>query len=263
MPGFNIQGSGTGSNPNHKVEFHRVHRWIIEDLGTASGGDPLRLYAQSVQLPSLTFDEEKIKSGASITYKIAKKANWQDFTIKFYDVYGLYKLFDTWQKRIWNQDTGIGRADQYKRSVILLLTDGEGNEKQKYTAFGAYPKSITHGDLSYASSEVKLLTVTYSYDFATVEFKDVGKGGTPSGGSVQNGGPPSFVGIGASADRLANQNEFQRQAANAAAVAAEGGQEDFNELDAEDQQEAINDARADLGFPPEFRSQAEIAADDN
>jgi hypothetical protein len=210
MPGFNIQGSGNNS-PNHLVEFHRAHRWIIEALGTEPTQPKERLYAQSIQLPSVTFEEEKIKSGAAVEYKIAKKASWQDFTIKFYDVYGLYKLFDTWQKKVWNADAGIGRANDYKSDVILVLTDGEGKEKQKYTAFGAYPKSITHGDLSYASSDVKLLTVTYSYDFAKMVFMDVGSGGTPTGGSVMMGGPPPFVSTGGALNGEPSVAEQARQ----------------------------------------------------
>ena len=171
MPGFNIQThTPTGINP--ALEYHRSHRWVIDNLGMPSGMPTIhRLHAQSVQLPSLVLDEEKIKSGATLEYKIAKKANWQDITVKFYDVHGLYKLYQEWQDLIWNQEDGIGRADKYKGNVIIALTDGQGKKVQCYTAYGAYPKSITHGELSYTNSEVKLLTVTYSYDYAKVEFK--------------------------------------------------------------------------------------------
>ena len=185
MPGFNLptkgpdgisQGQDPTKNPNPNIEFHRAHRWIIVDLGLPGPPVVERLYAKSIQLPSLTFDEEAIKSGAAIDYKIAKKAKWQDMTIKFYDVYGLYEHFRKWQERIWSPAAGIGAANEYKRRVELMLTDGEGEEKQLYTAYGAYPKSVTHGELSYDSSEVKLLTVTYSYDFATIKTSDTGQG---------------------------------------------------------------------------------------
>ena len=188
MPGFNITARDT-NGINNKSEFHRNHRWIIEELGTPTGAPDERLYAKSVQLPSLTFVEEKIKSGATVEYKIAKKANWQDFTIKFYDVHGLYKHYKKWQDKIWSPSQGIGLATEYKSRVILALTNGEGEVMQRYTAIGAYPKSVTHGELSYENSDVKLLTVAYSYDWATIELFD--SGGTDTGGSVSSGGPPS------------------------------------------------------------------------
>jgi hypothetical protein len=190
MPGFNIQGVDS-NNINPKKEFHRSHRWVIESLGVPGMQPEERLYAKSIQLPSLTFDEEKIKSGASVIYKIAKKANWQPFTIKFYDTFGMYKGFKKWQDKIWTPAMGIGLANEYKSRVILALTDGEGEVTQRYTAIGAYPKSITHGELSYESSDVKLLTVAYSYDWATIELMD--NGGTTTGGSRSSGSGPQSV----------------------------------------------------------------------
>ena len=190
MPGFNI-GRGTDFGINPKREFHRNHRWVIENLGVipyGPGAPEERLYAKSVQLPSLAFDEEKINSGATVTYKIAKKANWQDFTIKFYDTFGLYEHFRKWQNKVWSPEFGIGLANDYKSSVILALTDGSGKIVQRYTALGAYPKSVTHGELSYDSPEVKMLTVTYSYDWATIDLMDTGEttsSGSSSGGSGQ------------------------------------------------------------------------------
>lgn len=190
MPGFNI-GTGNPTYPNPNAEFHRSHRWIIEELGVPGMQPVERLYAKSMQLPSLTFDEEKIKSGASVVYKIAKKANWQPFTIKFYDTFGMYKGFKKWQDKIWTPEQGIGLACDYKSRVVLTLTDGLGVVKQRYTAIGAYPKSITHGELSYENSDVKLLTVAYSYDYATIELMD--SGGTTTGGSRSGGSGPQSI----------------------------------------------------------------------
>lgn len=178
MPGFRISGAGQSPQdftPLNTSEFHRPHRWRIEDIGLpiAIGMNPEeRFYAQSVQLPSLVFEEEKLKTGSSIHYKIAKKAEWQDIIIKFYDVYGLYEVYKKWQDAIWTQEEGIKPPSLYKGQPIISLTNNSGAVAQRYTMFGAYPKSITHGDLSYADSNIKLLTVTYAYDYAGVEFFD-------------------------------------------------------------------------------------------
>lgn len=183
MPGF-IVSQNSGGRITNSAQYHRAHRWVIEDLGKPSAtgtvggtrtrsrtsGPPERLHAHSVQLPSLVLDEEKIESGSAINYKVAKKAEWQDVVVKFYDVYGLFEILEEWQRIIYNPQTGIGRPDRYKGKFKVSLTDYKGDSVVTYTAHGAYPKSITHGDLTYTSSDIKLLTVTYSYDYASVEF---------------------------------------------------------------------------------------------
>jgi hypothetical protein len=175
MPGFSINGGGSGISPDNKAEFNRNHRWRIEKFGlpdgalagNAGGARNLKLYAKSIQLPSLTFEEEKIK-GANSYYKIAKRAEWQDVTVKFYDVYGLHKLFRAWQDEIWTEDDGIKGPSNYKGEPQFLLLGGTGSINQFFTLHGAYPKKVDHGDLSYDNSDIKLITVTYSYDFATI-----------------------------------------------------------------------------------------------
>ena len=177
MPGFRIAGPGqtvVDGTPRNTAEFHRNHRWRIDSIGIPASINATNtlggFYAKSVQLPSLVFEEEKVKTGSSIDYKIAKKAGWQDFTIKFYDVYGLYEVFEQWQAAIWTQEDGIKPPSDYKGQPIISLTGAGGESLQTYTAYGAYPKSITHGDLSYDNSNVKLLSVIYSYDYAQVVF---------------------------------------------------------------------------------------------
>ena len=204
MPGFNIpsKAGGGGTGPSNKVEFHRQHRWMIESLGIPGGGSgkgsgaqgvaAKALFAQSLQLPTLEFEQETIKA-ASLTYKVAKRAKWKNCIVKFYDVYGLHKKFEEWQKKIWSVDKGIQHAIDYKGEPIFVMVDGQGNPKQRYTLNGAYPLSIDHGELSYTSSEVKLLIVTYVYDFATIEFMDDQQddSNAPSGGTGSRARSPS------------------------------------------------------------------------
>ena len=182
MPGFTIDSQGSG--PVNNIEFHRQHRWSIESLGIpgdrpSSGATARKLYAQSLQLPSLEFEEESIKSPSTV-YKVAKRANWKNCVVKFYDVYGLYEKFADWQNKIWNPAIGIGSASDYKGSPIFVLVDGAGNVQQRYTLMGAYPLSVDHGELSYTNSDIKILTVTYSYDYAETELNDVDPGGAIS-----------------------------------------------------------------------------------
>jgi hypothetical protein len=175
MPGFNIGG---GDGPDHKSEFHRAHRWRIVNIGfpgtppiTASQRR-LTLFAQSIQLPSLSFEEEKVAGGASNYYKIAKRASWENVTVKFYDVYGLYKIYKDWQDKIWTPQDGIKFASDYKGTAEFILTDADGEKIQSYKLVNCYPTNISHGDLSYTSPDIKLLTVTYSFDYAEIDLQD-------------------------------------------------------------------------------------------
>lgn len=177
MPGFAIFA---GDGPSNTPEVHRNHRWsIVVDFPIGSGGSPAAerlgtLYAQNVMIPELSFEEEKILGG-SIEYKIAKKASWGDVTVKFYDVYGLYQSYREWQQLIWTPETGIGKASDYKGRVHINMLDGSGTVKQQYTLRGAYPKRISHGELSYTNSDLKILTIVFSYDFADIELSDSGR----------------------------------------------------------------------------------------
>jgi len=184
MPGFDI--SGNGDSPSHKAEFHRAHRWSIVDIGApperavTSASSPTSsalnmvtksFYAKSLQLPTITFEEVKVKAG-SVTYKFPKRAEWENVTVEFYDVYGLHSLFNNWMSRIWTARSGIGLASDFMGSPIFELSDGMGERKQKFTLLNAYPLSVKHSELSYASSEIKLLSIVYSYSHAEIELFD-------------------------------------------------------------------------------------------
>ena len=178
MPGFAINNTSSDFSIDHKAEFHRSHRWRIEDLGPPANlgikdFHKLRLYAKTLELPSLTFEDEKV-DGASIKYKFPKRALWDNVTVSFYDVYGLYSILRKWQQAIWSPGTGLNLVNDFKGSAKFILTDGFGlEEKQIYTLVGCYPTKITHSELSAASSEIKLLTVVYAFDYATIKINDV------------------------------------------------------------------------------------------
>lgn len=199
MPGFKIGGNGDGIS--NFAEFHRQHRWKIESLGLPSGtGTPaqnkLALFAQTLQLPSIDFEEEKIKTGTSIVYSVVKKAKWKPVTVKFYDTYGLFKVFDEWREKMWTEKEGIKAPSVYKGNPKFVLTDGKGVVKQSYELIGAYPKHVNHGDLSYASSEVKLLVVTFSYDYAKIKLEDEpsqATKGNSTGGTRARGGDQEAI----------------------------------------------------------------------
>ena len=137
MPGFAINQTDSSTSIDHKAEFHRAHRWRIQDLGipagstTSTGTFRPRLYANTLELPSLSFEEEKV-DGASLKYKFPKRANWDNITISFYDVHGIHNRFDQWTKSIWTPEEGLNPANDFKGSSVFLLTDGSVEKMQTY-----------------------------------------------------------------------------------------------------------------------------------
>lgn len=168
MPGFNI-GGGSAEDPSSTKETHRSHRWRIETLGELQDSSRNFLYAKTLQLPNFTVDEE-IYIGASVKYKFAKSVNWEDVTISFYDVFGLYEQVIGWQNLVYTPSEGVKSAESYKKETRLVMIGGNGQQTgPRYVLKNSWPKSVSHSPLSYESSEIKLLTVVLSYDYVDIQ----------------------------------------------------------------------------------------------
>lgn len=175
MPGFNISGSREKGESGVTVEIFRNHRWRIVSLGAdgVDGGVINRdnlIYAKSLQLPEFNVEEEMV-TGAAIKYKFAKIVNWGDVVVTFYDVEGVYSGLMTWQGKVYTSQKGIGIADDYKKECRFQMTDGAGKEAGPlYVLKGSWPKVINHSTLSYEDTELKLINLTLSYDWAEIRF---------------------------------------------------------------------------------------------
>ena len=127
--------------------------------------DDEALIAESLQLPNVTIEEQLIK-GALITYKFASGVKWEDATITFYDTEKLLGQLESWRDIVYTNAEGIKSHVDYKRDSSFELLDGKGQELVELKLKNSWPKSIAHGPLSYGSSDIKIITLTLSYDFA-------------------------------------------------------------------------------------------------
>jgi hypothetical protein len=168
MPGFNIGGGGGGSEPSNSSNLNRNHRWRIISLGESIIPRTALIFVKSLQLPAFTVEEE-IVTGAAIKYKFAKTVNWEDVLITFYDNVGLIDDLLKWQKLVYDSGAGIKLANDYKKSSSFELTDGAGKSAgSQYFLINSWPKNISHSQLSYEDSEIKLVNMTLSYDWAEI-----------------------------------------------------------------------------------------------
>jgi hypothetical protein len=166
MPGFNIGGQ---EGPSNTTELYRTYRWFIETMmvdGRSMLNPYKLLYVKSIQLPGFNIEEEMIQ-GSAIKYKFAKTVNWDDVLVTFYDTEGIMEGLKSWQDLVWTPELGVQPASKYKGVTTFVLTNGEGSPTGfTFILRNCWPKSIKHGSLSYDSSEIKLVELTLSYDWA-------------------------------------------------------------------------------------------------
>jgi hypothetical protein len=175
MPGFNItnkESKRTLGEPGYNVDPFLQHRWFIRKLGPV-GNNPL-IFAKDLSLPVFRADKQEVL-GSNLFYKFAKNINWQDVTVTFYDMNDTLEELEVWREKVQNITKGIGvhgGSFGYKDTCIFSLIDGEGKEEQKITLSNAWPLSIDQGKLDYADSEIKLISVILSYDYAKFKKRD-------------------------------------------------------------------------------------------
>lgn len=157
-------------SPSHQIggkrDIHRVHRWRIDTL-VGEGVADLRMYAKSITLPSFSLEAEN-GPGAAMDYKFAAKAVFEDVTVVFYDVDGLYKKLEEMKAKVWTPEGGVGLANDYKAESVFILQNPE-DEWLRFRLVNSWVKAISHDQLTYDSSEFKTVSVTLAYDWYKFE----------------------------------------------------------------------------------------------
>lgn len=181
MPGFNIAGASSSSQPDAKLsavgDAHRSFRWrLVQTVGISL--NDFNVYAKSLTPPTYTVNEEQV-DGASVKYKFAGSINWEDVSITFYDVYGLMDQLFKLYNNIWDPSIGLLPAANYMGDTIFELVDGDGNRIDQWTLKNSWIKSMSHSDLDYSSNELKTVSLTVAYSWA--EFRGSTQGDSSSG----------------------------------------------------------------------------------
>lgn len=177
MPGFIVNGDrdtqlADGLNPlPSNLEYYYTYTWSIPMmLGESRHVVSLR----DVTLPVLTVNKEVAK-GAYFDYQYAASVSYSDVQVTWYDSEGLFKLLIEWRRSVFDYaGDGIREAIEYKKDTIInsYLADYSSDstklgsrEYQQYKLVNSWPSTIKYGDLTYTTSDVKMVSVTLTYDW--------------------------------------------------------------------------------------------------
>lgn len=164
MPGFKVGDIGPDSVSGRPKTYYS-YTWEIPFIFDASGLRGPLVYCREVTLPTFTVGQEQVK-GASLVYKYANDVTWDDIHLTWYDTEGMLEILKRWRERVWTVDKGLAAADDYKRRTLLLSTLPDGTAAQRWELVNSWPSSIRNGDLTYTQSDVKVVDVTVTYDWA-------------------------------------------------------------------------------------------------
>ena len=172
MPGFVVNaegGAGIASAPEN-TEYYYTYTWEIEQIisDVPSGQRSHLVNVKEMTLPVFTTTKETVM-GASLEYKFAKSVNWDDVKITWYDTAGMLATIKQWRETIWDQEYGIATVDTYKQESRLTTYLPDYTAVNRWVLMNSWPSQIKHGDLTYTSSDIKIVEVTLTYDWAVEE----------------------------------------------------------------------------------------------
>jgi hypothetical protein len=144
-------------------------RWLFRLEFTLSGleiGDILSFNAQSVTLPSITFDPIIIPH-MNQDVKVAGRPTLGEMTVVFLTAYNLdtINILERWHRLIYRPSVEeMGFAAEYKADGQLLILKPDLSEFKTYTFKGAWPLTIGDKEYDWSASENVTRTVTFAVD---------------------------------------------------------------------------------------------------
>ncbi len=165
MGGFGT--GGTDMTVSGQVEYYYNYFWeIINLFETPLRNSNALLNLKDATLPTFNVNRETYSAGSGLEYKFAKSIHWDDIKVAWYDAVGLLDVIKSWRESVWTKDCGLGAANDYKRNSTINVFLPTGKTINQWQLFNSWPAVIKYGELTYTSSDIKLIEVTVSYDWA-------------------------------------------------------------------------------------------------
>lgn len=164
MPGFQVQGLGDPA-VSSRVEYYYSYTWSVPHIIGKDGTSLPLIMLKDATTPTFTANKENYIA-SSLEYKYAKSVTWEDIKLTWYDTVGLINVLKDWRRSVWTPEGGLKPASEYKRDTILECLLPTNNSPFGWKLLGSWPSQIRSGELTYTNSEVKLVEVTVTYDWA-------------------------------------------------------------------------------------------------
>lgn len=171
MPGFTINGVGGPGNPvPNKGDWLRTHRFRLMSFFNITPESNTDFIA----VKDITLPDKKIKKLGVQTigteYAFAKSASYTPLKINFYGSSNLLTAVEALHDKPHSLELGIGDFDDYKKEVTIgIHTQSDpyedGINLVEYKFKGAWISDVTHGQVSYGSTDIKDIGVTIEFDF--------------------------------------------------------------------------------------------------
>jgi len=173
MPGFRV---GTNNSELNRLnpapsttDFLRSHRYkLLKFFDIATDNRQGFLAVKDISLP-----DKKVKSTSVKTigteYKFASQASYTDLKMNFYGTKNLLTALEEYADQPHNLAEGIGDFNTYKGAIeFVIFSEPDRTDGVKYVYQNAFVSEVTHGQVSYGTSDIKDIGVTIEFDFYEV-----------------------------------------------------------------------------------------------
>ena len=142
------------------------NRYIMEIDGIAS------YLIKTANRPSISFEVVTLDH-INVKRKLKGKGEWQDIEITLFDPIvpsGAQQVME-WVRTSHESITGRdGYADFYKKDLDIYMLGPVGDKIENWKLKGAFINNAVFNDLDWASNDPSDITLTLSYDYATLEY---------------------------------------------------------------------------------------------
>ena len=163
VPGFQIKD--LGDNVPTTTDYYYTYTWSIPTIIGLNGQLPPLVLLKDATTPTFTANRESFVA-SSLEYKFAKSVVWEDIKLTWYDSVGLINIISEWRRSVWTANEGLKPASSYKKNTTLECVLPTAGKPYAWNLIGSWPSQIRSGDLTYTNSDVKLVEVTVTYDWA-------------------------------------------------------------------------------------------------
>jgi hypothetical protein len=149
-----------------------VYTWEVDKL-FGDAYHTKKILAKDATLPTFTIAKDTV-DGSSLVYKYAGMVTWEDIKITFYDIVlsdssKASTILKDWRAKVWSAASGLKSPNDYKNDSIITTYTLDWVTKSVWTLHGSWPSTVKEGDLTYTSTDIKVIEVTVSYDWADLD----------------------------------------------------------------------------------------------